>query len=436
MSFSSPWISLVVTDGNLALRDSVVSNNSNIFGAGGAIQVNNTSTATHSVNVERTSMTDNRTGALASYGGGALRIINSAAGGRTNVTIEDSVLTGNRSGRGGAIYLGPASGAVQTLAIRGSTLSDNIADGVSNSVDAGFGGAIHVDTGAGTNTSVTITIDSSTFSGNTATTSGGVFDLRVAAKTGSSSIANVNISNSTFSGNTAGEDAGMLRGFMVGDGQANISFVNTTISGNTATAGDGGAIHIVNSSGGSTTIDMLHATVTANNAAAGSGGGVFTTAGTGLTLVNSIVAANTASSQSEIDAGDTVTANFSLVGDQTGKSAGIPLISGSGGLVTDTDPLLGSLTDNGGATLTHAPGNGSPVIAIADATGSGSSSSMPSNDQRGAGFPRVRDGSPDLGAVEHIDSSAGDGSSGGGGAFGWPGILFGLMIMLWRRMKS
>ncbi len=423
---------MVVSNGDLTLRDSVVSNNSNIFESAGAILAVNSSTATHRVDIERTTFEHNRTGG-SGYGGGALRIINSAAGGRTNVTIEDSTLSGNRGGSGGAIYLGPASGAVQTLLIRGSTLNDNTATGTSSRAGIGFGGVISVDTDAGANTSVTITIENSTFANNSADAGGGVFDLRISAPTGNPSIADVTIRDSTFSGNTAGEDGGMLRGFMIGNGQANIAFVNTTISGNTATAEDGGAIHIVNDAGGSTMIDMLHTTVTANSANSGSGGAVFTTAGTSLTLVNSIVAGNSAATAGEISAADDVTANYSLVGDAAGKSGGATLVSGTGGLITDTDPILGSLSDNGGTTLTHALGDGSPAIATADITGSGSASSMPANDQRGDGFPRVRDGSPDLGAVEHVASSNG-GSSGSSGAFGWPGLIFALLVML-RRLR-
>lgn len=69
------------------------------------------------------------------------------------------------------------------------------------------------------------------------------------------------------------------------------------------------------------------------------------------------------------------------------------LAAGTDNLV-GVDPMLGSLADNGGHTLTHLPAESSPVV---DA-GVTSSSSLPATDQRGEA--RLAGAAVDLGAVE------------------------------------
>ena len=78
---------------------------------------------------------------------------------------------------------------------------------------------------------------------------------------------------------------------------------------------------------------------------------------------------------------DGTSCNFNAVADQT-----------------NSDPLLGSLTNNGGPTLTMEPGAGSPAIDQAD------SSACPSTDQRGVSRPQ----GPrcDIGAVERRANDA------------------------------
>lgn len=58
------------------------------------------------------------------------------------------------------------------------------------------------------------------------------------------------------------------------------------------------------------------------------------------------------------------------------------------------DPRLAALADNGGPTLTRLPAGDSPAI------GRGTAVDLPAYDQRGVGFPRVRQGLVDIGAVE------------------------------------
>jgi hypothetical protein len=63
---------------------------------------------------------------------------------------------------------------------------------------------------------------------------------------------------------------------------------------------------------------------------------------------------------------------------------------------TNTNPLLGPLQDNGGATLTHALSPGSLAIN----TGDPNFTPPPFDDQRGPGYPRVVNGRIDKGSFE------------------------------------
>ena len=56
--------------------------------------------------------------------------------------------------------------------------------------------------------------------------------------------------------------------------------------------------------------------------------------------------------------------------------------------------MLGPLADNGGPTQTHALLPGSPAIDAGDNT------DAPEWDQRGIGFPRIVNGTIDIGAFE------------------------------------
>src|SRR5262249_13050840 len=67
------------------------------------------------------------------------------------------------------------------------------------------------------------------------------------------------------------------------------------------------------------------------------------------------------------------------------------------------NPRLGPLADNGGHTQTHALMPGSPAIDAGDNTGA------PEGDQRGPGFPRVVNGTIDMGSYE-VQGTAGPGA--------------------------
>jgi hypothetical protein len=66
------------------------------------------------------------------------------------------------------------------------------------------------------------------------------------------------------------------------------------------------------------------------------------------------------------------------------------------------DPLINALADNGGQsglphTWTHALQSGSTAL---DKAVSATTGDVPANDQRGAGYPRKKGSSPDLGSYE------------------------------------
>lgn len=181
----------------------------------------------------------------------------------------------------------------------------------------------------------------------------------------------------------------------------NATIVNSTISSNGANLGGG----IYNTSGSD--ITSFNSTIT-KNSASGGGGGIGSNGSTSTTalLANTIVAGNSSTDvdytfggyNSIISSGSNLIGNGNAAGgfNQPGDQTGV------------TNPLLGPLTNNGGATPTHAPLNGSPAI------NSGSNISLPfdtfdlDNDNNTnerlpvdqTGDIRIQDGIVDIGAVE------------------------------------
>jgi sugar lactone lactonase YvrE len=221
-------------------------------------------------------------------------------------TLSTLTITGGNSGgtSGGGIYNNG------TLTLIRSTVSDCIA----NDGGAGYGGGIYQNGGS-------LIMTDSTISGNTANYGGGLFV----------NYATITIKNSTISGNFSAPNWG---GAGIYNWQSTVSLANTTISGNSAGTGAGGGI---NSTGP-------------------------------LTLTNSIIAGNLATTDPNIRGAFTGTNN---------------LTSGA--------PLLAPLGYYGGPTPTMPPLPGSPAL-----NAGGSTDLL--TDQRG--FPRVIGGTADIGACE------------------------------------
>jgi hypothetical protein len=119
------------------------------------------------------------------------------------------------------------------------------------------------------------------------------------------------------------------------------------------------------------------------------GGGVYNYQGT-VTLLNTCVAANSASPQADL-CGVFASQGFNLVGNNQGAT------NLSINDLQNVPANLNPLQDNGGPTLTCVPQQGSLAI------GYGTSAGAPGTDQRGV--PRPQGGAVDIGAVEVVATS-------------------------------
>jgi hypothetical protein len=146
-----------------------------------------------------------------------------------------------------------------------------------------------------------------------------------------------------------------------------MQILDSTIAGNTVDAGWGAGV------ANKGLLDIRSSTVTANYLDCCYGSGLY--AGGSTAIFDTIVAGNTGVAD--------------VYGPHTGSAN---LIGGN--------PRLGPLAWNGGHTQTHAILPGSPAID------SGDNHDAPEWDQRGPGFPRIVNGTIDIGAFE-VQSTAG-----------------------------
>jgi predicted outer membrane repeat protein len=225
-----------------------------------------------------------------------------------DITVHDSTFSStNSSGDGGAIEANTGD-----ITVTGSTFRDNTV-----TVD---GGALD---GSGT-----ITVDTSTFTGNTALNGGAIY-----------AGGHVVVTNSTFSGNTAlGGEGGAIR---AGGGDT-VTVTNSTFDGNTA-EDDGGAIRA------DAAVTLTHVTSSRNSAEDGAdvfilGAGVLTSFATVMTQPVG------AATNCDINA-TAVSEGFNRVTDASCGFAGTGDVQGG-------SPTLGALRQNGGPTATRLPGGG------------------------------------------------------------------------------
>ena len=317
---------------------------------------------------------DNRAGAILNFG---------------NLTIDNCTIEGNASAFGGGVFNDNG-----TLTIIESTIADNDGDSSggaiynflgavdvfdtvfsSNNVGSGSGGGIFNDSG-------TLSITDSTFSGNTTgNRGGGLFN----------GGGTVEVFGSTFLANTAIGFGGAIYNLDPGS----VRVVNSTISDNESLDHGGGIRNL----GGS--LFVTNCTVTGNRSdmddgGSGDGGGIATDVDT-VCLYNTIVARNfrgTGGTLNDIDGQvDESGSFFNLVGDSATAGG---LLDGINDNIIGADPILGSLQDNGGLTLTHALLVGSPAIDAGSNAQALDADNFPlESDQRGEGFPRLIDGNRD-----------------------------------------
>ncbi len=334
---------------------------------------------------------------------GGAQIIGGAILNRGNLTISNTILTGNIAGYGGGIYnklgtvliaenttisrnTGYYGGAIHnykgTLDISGAAITGNKAargggisyDGgtitISNTVISrnvsSFSGGGMFGNGVFHNNSATLTIVETTISYNSTHFDGGglLFEGHPAST--------VTIENSTIYANKAGSSGGGIANFF-----SSVNIENSTISGNTSKFGGG----IWNQ----LPLKLNSSTITGNKAKIG--GGLYN-GNNPLTLSRTIVSGNKAAVSSEIHNrnGVILTANdYNLIGANgnagiSGFSLGASdIVPSPGVLITD---ILAPLADNGGPTLTHALVTGSPAIDATPLPG------CPAEDQRGVSRPQ------------------------------------------------
>ena len=174
-----------------------------------------------------------------------------------------------------------------------------------------------------------------------------------------------------MSGNAALSDvAGGLRSL------GNATIVNSTFSGNVSTAWHGGGIFHTDGQ-----LTVTNSTFSGNVAPGGTASGILVAtfgAPANATLTNNVLEGNGGAFACAIEGGGAATITsegFNVISDGSCNPNG----------TTDqsfTDPMLGTLADNGGPTLTHALQAGSPAIDAAD------DAVCPATDQRGVARPQ------------------------------------------------
>ena len=155
------------------------------------------------------------------------------------------------------------------------------------------------------------------------------------------------LSNSTVAGNSASQGGGIAN-------LGTLTLNNATLAGNSASSQGGG----IDNNG---SLTLSNVSVSANTAAQ-QGGGIYNGNTSPLTLLNTIAAANTATTGPDIS-GTVAVANDDMIGD----TSGMTITSGTGIILNPSNPGLGTLGNNGGPTQTIPLLSGSPAIGAGGA---------------------------------------------------------------------
>jgi len=323
------------------------------------------------------------------YGGGI------AVGLDGQLTINNSIVTGNTARVGGGIYANSGGFTMDEITdanikIRNSVVSNNfgyLAGGgvnaratsmeISNSVISGntiTGNGSSRGGGIYTRASF-LTITDSTISGNSAYEGGGINKNLL-----SSSFSTTKIIRSTISGNTANLGAAIYSVFF-----NNLDLINSTVSGNT------GSLTIVRITPNSLSqFNIVNSTITGN---------------TGLGFYNSTGSVNIANSIISGNAGGNCQSLSSTADDGNNLSDEGSCNFGAGD--NNTAINLGPLVNNGGPTQTHALLAGSSAIDNGNDTvcsnmdeGSGAQPNFVVGGVDQRSFPRPSGNACDIGAFE------------------------------------
>ena len=241
--------------------------------------------------------------------------------------------------------------------------------------------------GGGINNAGTLTLTNSTVRDNTALAGGGIFNQGTLTLTNSTVSGNAapggggihNLGTLFLNRSTISDNTALAGGGIFNDVDGELTITNSTVGDNTAQAGGG----IWNQG----TVALGNSTLSGNSAEGG-GGISNATFGVAISLVNTVLAGNTADSGLDC-AGDLTSLGHNLVGSTTGCG-----FNPATGDLVNVDPMLGPLADNGGPNFTHALLPGSPAIDAGD------NEPCTHTDQRG--IPRPQGAACDIGAYEAV----------------------------------
>ena len=376
-SLKSPAITLAL--GEILITDNLTITGGVVINANNASRIFNVQRAGITVTLNGLTLTGGRS--AVGQSGGCINVL------QANLTVENSSVRNCFSeSSGGGIF--SSTGIFRLI---NSTLENNVAGG-----NGGGGGASIGGTGS--------EILNSKITGNSAPRAGGGLEILGGTAT---------ISNTAIAGN---QSAGGGGGLVVTFGTARIS--GSTVSGNAAQrAGGGIALPYGN-------VTLINSTVSGNSVSNGEGGGISTGTNGSLgyvTIRNSTVVRNSANYAGGLTGGSngTATVGNSIIAENTAPTApniGAFFNSLGGNLVNDragsegyvatdlpdgTNPLIGALASNGGATETHALLAGSPAINAGLNSLAVDFDNLPlTTDQRGSGFPRIVGLTVDIGSFE------------------------------------
>ena len=378
------------TGSGTLIIDSVISNNYSP-GAGAGIRSYGETTS-----IQNSTISSNTS---ENWGGGISHI-------SQTMQIEDSEISGNSAYSGGAIHVSDEATVELTNCIVSNNTTDGYGAGINND------GTLNVtdstisnnanpgERGGGLVNNNAATITNTVFSGNNADDGGAIYNW---------ANATLDVDNVTFTGNNAGSNGGALSGY----GTMNLSHVNMS---NNTSGQWGGGIYIESSA----TLIIKNSTIASNSSWLGGGlllsgesilsnvtisgnqsadnmygGGLYNSLVATTTLQNVTIAGNIAPSGGGIhnNGGQLSVQNTIVANNAGGDCDGMGVSNGynldsdgschfiSKSDISNVDPLLGPLQDNGGLTQTHALLIGSPAI---DA---GNDNTCETTDQRGVERP-------------------------------------------------
>lgn len=376
---------LLVESGTVSLSNSVVQNNLALSGAG----ISNRGTMVVDDVIVRNNVADEI------FDDDSI-CDNCAGGGILNfgvMTLTNSMIHGNTANLGGGID----NAFMGSLTATNIEVYNNSATITANDEDALGGGIENLNVmtltnstirdnnapfGAGIYTDGDLTVSGSNLYGNVATTRGGgihnLYDLTVQTSNiydnesgtgGGGGISSegryVTVTQTAvYNNHASGFGGGILHNVLAGSNAFTIT--NSTISGN-STSGSGGGVR----NAGIANTSLNDVTLSNNSSIVGAGQSVSVDGGT-LTAQNSIINGSNLDGARTNCGGTVNSMGYNMAND---GSCGL---NGTGDL-SNINPLLGPLQNNGGSTLTHALLVGSPAID--------SGSGCPAVDQRGVARP-------------------------------------------------